>query len=230
MGSIKLLMILIVIGILAFGCVAQQDSPQQDADPGTISTKRPSFDILSPLEDANIVITSDKTDLMVRLRPNNLALVNPNSRNKYGEGHFQISLDGDEIMTAETSHNFKDIDPGTHTLRVEVMQNDNSSYEPKIMKTITFTIERLQVEAEPKTYEIGVGDFAFSPAYLEIRAGDTIIWKNNDQMPHTATSMGSFDTGVIQPGRSASVTFNTSGDYNYICTIHPNMKGKIRVN
>ncbi|MGE5594746.1 MAG: plastocyanin/azurin family copper-binding protein [Hyphomicrobiales bacterium] len=52
-------------------------------------------------------------------------------------------------------------------------------------------------------------------------------------MPHTATSDAgvspAFDTGMLQPGQSGSVTFNSAGTFTYFCQVHPNMHGTITV-
>jgi plastocyanin len=77
---------------------------------------------------------------------------------------------------------------------------------------------------------VTMGDNFFSPSSVTIAVGDTVTWKNNGQAPHTATANnGSFDTGTIQPGGSGSHTFNSAGTFPYICTIHANMTGTVRV-
>ena len=77
---------------------------------------------------------------------------------------------------------------------------------------------------------VTMGDFFFSAASVTIAVGDTVTWHNSGQAPHTATANdGSFDTGTINSGGSGSHTFNSAGTFSYICTIHPNMKGTIRV-
>jgi hypothetical protein len=75
-----------------------------------------------------------------------------------------------------------------------------------------------------------MGDFFFSPPSVTIAVGDTVTWHNSGQAPHTATANdGSFDTGTINAGGSGSHTFNSAGTFSYICTIHPNMHGTVRV-
>jgi plastocyanin len=77
---------------------------------------------------------------------------------------------------------------------------------------------------------VNAGDFFFSPASVTIAVGDTVTWHNSGQAPHNATGNGgSFSTGTINPGGNASHTFNSAGTFSYICTIHPQMKGTIRV-
>jgi LPXTG-motif cell wall-anchored protein len=77
---------------------------------------------------------------------------------------------------------------------------------------------------------VAIANFAFSPASVTIKVGDTITWTNNDAIPHTATaSDGSFDTGTLKKGQSGSHTFATAGTFAYICSIHPNMHGTVVV-
>src|SRR4051812_2663877 len=77
---------------------------------------------------------------------------------------------------------------------------------------------------------VTMGDFFFSPASVTVAVGDTVTWHNSGQAPHTATANdGSFDTGTINAGGSGSHTFSSAGTFSYICTIHPNMKGTVRV-
>jgi hypothetical protein len=65
---------------------------------------------------------------------------------------------------------------------------------------------------------------------VTIAVGDTVTWRNTGQAPHNATADdGSFKTQTIENGQSASHTFNQAGTFSYICTIHPNMKGTVRV-
>ncbi|HEU0016335.1 MAG TPA: cupredoxin family copper-binding protein [Longimicrobium sp.] len=74
----------------------------------------------------------------------------------------------------------------------------------------------------------GMRNMAFAPPRLEITAGTTVTWTNNDPLAHTVTS-GGFDSGLIQPGQSWSYTFTTAGTYDYHCTPHPFMKGVVIV-
>ncbi len=75
-----------------------------------------------------------------------------------------------------------------------------------------------------------ISDFKFTPATITIQAGDTITWTNVGPSEHTATaSNGSFNTGILKKGQSASHTFTQPGTYAYICTIHPWMHGTIVV-
>ena len=77
---------------------------------------------------------------------------------------------------------------------------------------------------------VTIADFHFSPATTTIHAGDTITWSNSGPSSHTATAAnGSFNTGILKKGQSASHTFTQPGTFAYACQIHPFMHGTIIV-
>ena len=76
---------------------------------------------------------------------------------------------------------------------------------------------------------VEIVSFAFKPGTLTIGAGSKVVFSNTSSRAHTATRRGSFDTGRIRAGRSATIAFNHRGTFPYHCKIHPFMKGKIVV-
>lgn len=75
---------------------------------------------------------------------------------------------------------------------------------------------------------IAVKDLAFTPAEVTVEAGATIGWMNEDTVAHTITG-ADFDSGEIQPGMEYRHTFSAPGTYDYHCTLHPGMTGKVVV-
>ena len=70
----------------------------------------------------------------------------------------------------------------------------------------------------------------FTQEHIEIAAGTTVRWTNNDQLQHTVTANdGSWDSGLINPGATWSHTFTQPGEYAFHCTPHPFMKGVVVV-
>ncbi len=68
----------------------------------------------------------------------------------------------------------------------------------------------------------------FEPAQLTLHEGDTVEWRNEDIFAHTATADdGSFDSGLIQPGSSWSMTFRGGKSAPYHCRPHPNMTAQL---
>lgn len=75
---------------------------------------------------------------------------------------------------------------------------------------------------------INIQNFAFSPTTLTIKKGATVTWTNNDSAPHQIKS-ATFNSSEMSKGQSFSFTFNTVGSFDYFCSIHPSMMGKIIV-
>jgi plastocyanin len=77
---------------------------------------------------------------------------------------------------------------------------------------------------------VSIVDFAFKPAGLSVNSGDTVKWTNKDAAPegHDVTGDG-LDSGLMKQGDTYSHTFTKPGTFSYICTIHPQMKGSVRV-
>jgi len=84
---------------------------------------------------------------------------------------------------------------------------------------------------QPKTYEIKISNFAFSPSTITIKKGDTIKWTNLDSVRHTVTSDSGneLNSNLLSNGESYSNTFSQTGTFNYHCTPHPSMKARVIV-
>ena len=85
-------------------------------------------------------------------------------------------------------------------------------------------------EEKPKTNAVTIDNFSFAPMQLEIPAGTQVIWINKDDVPHTVVSLDhKFKSRALDTDESFSVTFQTPGTYEYFCSVHPKMTGKIVV-
>lgn len=81
-----------------------------------------------------------------------------------------------------------------------------------------------------ETHRVVIERFAFVPAELSIRPGDTVRFVNRDLVPHTATDgEGRWDTGTLSLGASARIAFEAAGTFTYVCIFHPSMRARIRV-
>lgn len=80
-------------------------------------------------------------------------------------------------------------------------------------------------------HAVAIQGMKFVPANIVVAAGDTITFTNRDSAPHTATANdGSFDTGRLGRGESATVRIGSGGTFDYICLLHPMMKGRVTAN
>ena len=93
--------------------------------------------------------------------------------------------------------------------------------------------------SDATTTAVAVTAFAYTPATIDVRVGDTVTWTFSSV--HTVTSGvyatdgvpgdGLFDSGFIGGGGlTYSFVVDEVRDYNYFCQIHPTtMAGLIRV-
>lgn len=92
------------------------------------------------------------------------------------------------------------------------------------------TQEPADEPGEPEEISIPIQGFAYRPAEITVPVGTTITWTNMDSAPHTATADdGSWNTGTLGQGESASITFDTPGTYPYFCAVHPSMRATVIV-
>jgi plastocyanin len=90
--------------------------------------------------------------------------------------------------------------------------------------------QNMMGQSAPKVWSGAIEDFYFEPANAAVQPGDTITWVNEGNHPHTVTSDdGLFDSEVLNPGDSFSVTFPEAGTLTYHCEIHPSMTGSVTV-
>jgi plastocyanin len=64
-----------------------------------------------------------------------------------------------------------------------------------------------------------VKSYSFDPKVIEIEAGDTVTWTNEDNFTHTVQVEGREDHKV-ERGESVEITFDEPGTYDYVCTLH----------
>lgn len=81
----------------------------------------------------------------------------------------------------------------------------------------------------PRTHTVTMESVAYQPAVLTVKVGDSIVWVNKDLFPHTATAQGTFDSKEIAVEASWQYTPTSAGEFPYVCTYHPTMKGTVRV-
>jgi plastocyanin len=77
---------------------------------------------------------------------------------------------------------------------------------------------------------VTISDFSFQPPVVTVRVGDAVVWTNRDPAPHTVTADdGSFDSSVLSGGEVFRLIPDRRGDFPYFCTLHPFMRGTLRV-
>ena len=123
----------------------------------------------------------------------------------------------------------------------------NSNYSKLVMGTHTGThvdaplhflpgtesITDLPLEADgPSTsgHDVVIDNFSFAPAAATVPVGTTITWVNHDDVPHVVMSTEKkFKSPVLDTDEKFSYSFDASGTYEYFCSLHPRMTGRIVV-
>jgi plastocyanin len=77
--------------------------------------------------------------------------------------------------------------------------------------------------------DVNIASFAFMPARISAAVGKALTFFNGDDTPHQISVSGGPRTPVFLRGQKASLTLDKPGEYNYICGLHPSLKGVIEV-
>ena len=104
----------------------------------------------------------------------------------------------------------------------EIINNNVTS--TTTVQTSSNTVNTSASEA----YPVSIVNFSFSPVTLTISKGDSVVWTNMDSSSHQVSAAG-FEGPVLSQGQTYTHVFNTVGTFNYICKIHPTMKGMVIV-
>ncbi len=78
--------------------------------------------------------------------------------------------------------------------------------------------------------EVKIDNFSFIPPTITVKAGTPVTWINKDDVPHTVVGTGKeFSSRVMDTDETYTYKFTVPGSYEYYCSVHPHMKGKVIV-
>ncbi|MBV9260021.1 MAG: cupredoxin domain-containing protein [Pseudolabrys sp.] len=78
--------------------------------------------------------------------------------------------------------------------------------------------------------KVTIASFKFGPDTVTAAPNASIVWVNNDSAPHqVVVTSKNLKTAVLNSGQSGELKIAEAGTYDYVCGIHPSMKGKIVV-
>jgi len=78
--------------------------------------------------------------------------------------------------------------------------------------------------------KVSIANFAFTPGEITIAPGESVTWTNDDGAPHGLEYHdGAPGTDLLLPGASFSRRFDRPGTYDYNCSVHPYMTGRVVV-
>ena len=79
--------------------------------------------------------------------------------------------------------------------------------------------------------DVTMKDIKFNPAKVTIKAGQTVVWTNEDSVGHDVTADGfkSGSPGGIEHGQTFQHKFPKKGTFKYQCSVHPGMTAQVVV-
>jgi plastocyanin len=104
-----------------------------------------------------------------------------------------------------------------------------TSLKTIVVAGITAFLLLAVVPARADDVAVKIGNFTFGPQDLKVKAGTTVTWTNEDDIPHTIVSANNFRSKPLDSDDRFSFTFTTPGTYKYFCSLHPHMTGTIVV-
>ena len=121
---------------------------------------------------------------------------------------------------------------GGYALMKNSDDNSNKTPNQTAMKDMSDSAASSEETKPVATDVVKISDFAFSPANITVKKGDTVTWTNEDNVAHTVTESDDRDgpkSDDLQKGDTYTFTFNDVGTFKYKCSLHPSMTGTVTV-
>lgn len=85
-------------------------------------------------------------------------------------------------------------------------------------------------QSAARSHAVEIRAFRFVPDTVTVAVGDTLVWRNHDVVPHTATA-GSrrWDSGNLAAGAEWRRVADQPGAEEYVCAYHPTMRAVVVV-
>lgn len=97
-------------------------------------------------------------------------------------------------------------------------------------RSLAIVDSTLASHAHAARTKVKIDNFNFNPNPVTVVPGSTVVWTNDDDVPHTVVATkGQFKSKVLDTGESYSHEFKESGKFAYFCSIHPTMTGVVNV-
>jgi plastocyanin len=96
------------------------------------------------------------------------------------------------------------------------------------VKTLLAALCALPLAAGAAEHRVVIDGMHFSPQVVQVKPGDTIVWENRDMFVHNVTADG-IKSGDLQPGKTWRWGVPAKVSFDYLCTLHPVMKGRVEI-
>ncbi len=132
--TLSVLGVIAALGLLA-GCAGTTPVPGDTSSTGA-ETGPMSVKVLEPTEGAEVAAGT----VTVRVETTGITFAMPSNTLVAGEGHVHFTLDDRPfVMSVEKQVTLEDVEPGSHTLKAELVQNDTQPFSPPVEQIIEFT-------------------------------------------------------------------------------------------
>lgn len=145
----------------------------------------------------------------------------------YLQPNSQTSTESTQPQVTSTTPTLKPINATGTTSTADVTTATSSN-----TTTSSATPKKSPNDADIKTINVDIKNFAYSPTTINVSKGDKVVFTNKDTAPHDVTA----DDGEFVSARLAtdqSYTLDTStiaaGNYQFYCSIHPEMRGTLNI-
>ena len=119
---------------------------------------------------------------------------------------------------------------GVYKLECNVEGHDDMGMEMLLEVSRDAPLTAKPAATPSKPAAVAIEAFAFAPPTITAKVGEEVTWENHDPADHTVTGEdGSFDSGTMAQGGTFKASFDSPGEYRYICNLHPGMEGTVVV-
>jgi YVTN family beta-propeller protein len=118
---------------------------------------------------------------------------------------------------------------GSNDVSIIDLENGTVTNVPVGTEPRKIAVQTAEDRQRSSTRRVIINGFAFTPSSLEVSPAETVTWVNDDGASHSIALNNGAGSDTLTPGSSYGAKFEHPGDYDYVCSIHPYMAGKIIV-
>lgn len=116
---------------------------------------------------------------------------------------------------------------------VSAITKDDSMNQPTAAEDALGQSGSESSQQQSTSNSVTIRNYEFTPSKVTVKKGTTVTWTNDDGVKHDIRPVNETDefkaSQLLGKGESYSVTIDTVGTYDYICSPHPYMKGTVEV-
>ncbi|WP_048066247.1 cupredoxin domain-containing protein [Methanosarcina acetivorans] len=132
------------------------------------------------------------------------------------------------LFVAGCAENGGPEDPAPSTPVEETVEEMDNGEVSGGEETVTVPEAEQNETGASEIIDVEIRDYKYIPDSLTVDVGQTVRWTNYDTVLHDVVGSG-IESEYLKQGETFTYTFEQEGTYDYICTLHPSMEGKVIV-